>query len=153
MEKTDGKRTAIGSFGWVLYAYWLPVFLWMGIIFLLSSRQSVSVSAEYLLNFLFFKTLHLIEYAVLFTLFTRAIHQSLSSKKVVNPYAAAFVLTVLYAATDEFHQQFVPSRQGSPRDVIIDGIGAGIVWFYLSTQLQKAPQKLKFWVKKLEIPS
>jgi VanZ family protein len=37
------------------------------------------------------------------------------------------LLAVLYAATDEFHQSFVPGRHPSPVDVGIDAIGSSIV--------------------------
>ncbi len=36
----------------------------------------------------------------------------------------AAIFAILYAASDEFHQLFVPGRAGSIRDVIIDGTGA-----------------------------
>ena len=39
----------------------------------------------------------------------------------------ALWVAVLYAATDEFHQTFVPSREGCVRDVLIDSCGAVIV--------------------------
>jgi VanZ family protein len=38
----------------------------------------------------------------------------------------ALALAALYAATDEFHQTFVPSRQGSVWDVLLDTTGAAI---------------------------
>lgn len=38
----------------------------------------------------------------------------------------AFVLCVLYAFTDEWHQTFVPGRGGLLSDVRIDGLGAGV---------------------------
>jgi len=37
-----------------------------------------------------------------------------------------FVLGVLYACSDEFHQRFVPGRAGQLRDVGIDSIGVAI---------------------------
>ena len=37
-----------------------------------------------------------------------------------------FLLAVLCAAADEFHQSFVPGRCGTPIDVMIDSIGMGI---------------------------
>jgi len=38
-------------------------------------------------------------------------------------------LSFLYAASDEFHQSFVPTRSASFKDVLIDTIG--IVVFYI----------------------
>ena len=36
----------------------------------------------------------------------------------------AFLIALAYAASDELHQSFVSSRQGSGWDVMIDGVGA-----------------------------
>jgi VanZ family protein len=36
------------------------------------------------------------------------------------------VLAVLYAVSDEVHQTFVAGRHGSPRDVLIDAVGAAL---------------------------
>lgn len=38
-----------------------------------------------------------------------------------------FLITVIYASTDEFHQRFVTGRTGKPADVLIDACGALIV--------------------------
>jgi len=43
-----------------------------------------------------------------------------------RPASLALLLVVLYAATDEFHQLFVPNRQASVIDVLIDSTGAFI---------------------------
>jgi VanZ family protein len=40
--------------------------------------------------------------------------------------AFAFVVAVAFAASDEWHQSFVPSRQGSPWDVLLDAGGAAV---------------------------
>jgi len=123
----------------------------MGVIFFLSARHSVTVSPEYFLNFVFFKTLHVIEYAMLFVLTFRASsHAGAGLHKTA--YMRAYIITVLYAMTDELHQQFVPSRQGAVRDVIIDAIGAGLAWYFLLKQLPKAPETLRSWAKRLAIP-
>ena len=37
-----------------------------------------------------------------------------------------FLMAVLYATTDEYHQSFVPGRHPSPIDVGIDAIGSSI---------------------------
>ena len=38
--------------------------------------------------------------------------------------ATAWALATLYAATDEFHQVFVPGRSGKVADVLLDSAGA-----------------------------
>lgn len=121
--------------------YWLPVIIWMVVIFFLSGRSSVQVAEEPLINFLFFKTLHVIEYAILFALYYRALKNK----------TAALLLTLLYAVTDEIHQLFVPTREGRLRDVIIDAIGATIAWISITHLLPRVPGKLRALVKSLEI--
>ncbi|HYK88087.1 MAG TPA: VanZ family protein [Acidobacteriota bacterium] len=39
--------------------------------------------------------------------------------------ALAVIFSILYAATDEFHQSFVAGRNSSIDDVMIDAVGAG----------------------------
>lgn len=125
-----------------LLRYWAPLIIWMIIIFLLSSRQSVHVSDEFTINFLFFKSLHVIEYAILYVLWYRALFHSIS-KKTTNVFVAAFIFTVLYAVTDELHQLFVPTREGTVRDVIIDGLGALLAWILIKKLLPTLPKKLR----------
>jgi VanZ family protein len=55
------------------------------------------------------------------------------------------VLAVLYAISDEVHQSFVPTREGTLRDVIIDAIGALLAWTALTQLLHTLPAKLKKW--------
>ena len=46
----------------------------------------------------------------------------------------AFVLSLLYAISDELHQTFVPGRSGRLTDVGFDSLGAllalGLVWWF-----------------------
>src|SRR5699024_12711859 len=55
--------------------------------------------------------------------------------------AVAFLIGVLYAASDEVHQLFVPGRSGELRDVGIDTMGVlcGIIIYVL---LQKMFRKM-----------
>ena len=78
---------------------------------------------------------HMCGYAVLTVLVWRASNGPDLGR--VRPWPARLAwttwgLAVAYAASDEFHQSFVPSREGSPRDVAIDAAGAalavGLVW-------------------------
>ncbi len=112
--------------------YWIPPLLWMALIFFMSSRTHTSVSDTYVFNFIFFKTLHLIEYAVLFTLLFRAFYSQKSKKEsIVRTLTKAALLTILYGATDELHQLFVPTREGTVRDVFIDSIGVFLMYIYI----------------------
>jgi VanZ family protein len=97
----------------------------MVIIFLFSSRQRVHVSDVFSLNFLFFKTLHVIEYAALYFLLYRARH---TYKKTIPLFSMPLFIAILYAISDEIHQTFVPTREGSPRDVLIDT--GGMLFMY-----------------------
>lgn len=125
--------------------YWMPVVILMGVIFFLSSRQRISVSETYEINFLFFKTLHVLEYALLFLISYRAVKYG-SSVKRKKIGITAFFITVVYAISDELHQTFVPTREGHIRDVIIDTFGALLAWISLYQILPKLPKKLKILV-------
>lgn len=104
---------------------WLPAIFWMMLIFFLSSRPSVSVAQDQVLNFLFFKGLHLLEYGMLFILLYRA-----TKKKML----LSLVLTIVYAISDEIHQLFVPTREGRVRDIFIDSFGAFLVAQFIARQ-------------------
>jgi VanZ family protein len=70
---------------------------------------------------------HLTEYAILAVLVWRARRQPKAPE--ARPWSwgdarFAVVIAGLYAITDEFHQGFVATRQGSGWDVLIDTLGA-----------------------------
>lgn len=117
--------------------YWLPALLWMALIFILSSRDRVAVSDVPTFNFLVFKTLHVIEYAVLYFLLFRGFY-SIKNKSITiqERFLYPFILAMFYAATDEFHQTFAENREGSPRDVIIDTLGIFLMYIYIKNHLK-----------------
>ncbi len=122
----------------------------MTIIFFLSGRESTQVSDEFTVNFVFFKTLHVIEYAILYLLSFRAVKNTLGGKRI-QLFTLAFIITVLYALSDEIHQTFVPTREGKLRDVIIDALGATLSWISIEKLLPRWPKKLQRWAKILRI--
>ena len=130
--------------------YWVPTLAWMGLIFYFSSRMRVQVSDVFAVQFLIFKTLHVIEYGTLYTL----TYRSLKNTTLIEGWQVryhAFMIALLYGMSDEIHQVFVPTREGHIRDVIIDGLGITIAFFYLWKYLPQAPKKLKNLAKKLDI--
>ena len=79
-----------------------------------------------LVHFFTRKLGHVTEFAILAILLWRAVdwHSPPGSGRDWRRIVSAFLLSILYAATDEFHQLFVPSRGASVGDVCIDGFGA-----------------------------
>ena len=74
----------------------------------------------------FRKTGHMSGYAVLAVLLWRALNPNKENLLAWSPGVAraTFLITVLYAGTDELHQCFVPTRDGQVADVLIDACGA-----------------------------
>lgn len=119
-----------------IFLYWIPPILWMVFIFSLSSRQSIEISEEFFINFVIFKTLHMLEYAFLYFLFFRAFY-TYSYKNKKYAFIFAIAATLIFAVSDEFHQSFIPSRQGSLRDIGIDSIGIGLSFMYTKNNIEK----------------
>ncbi len=109
---------------------WGPAIAWMGVIFFLSSQPSLPAFPFAIPDKVAKKSGHFIEYAILAVLFWRALRRTL---RAGNPTVWAFILTLLYAVSDEWHQTFVPGRHGRPMDVLIDGAGAvgGLIALFL----------------------
>lgn len=147
-----------GGNGWRgrLWAY-APVFLWIGVIFLLSSPHgSLSETSRIIgpLLSLFFpempdatrqivhgyvrKAAHFTEYAVLAFLAVRAC--MVTASLVRWRYLLALSLVILVAFLDEFHQSFYSSRSGSMWDVALDISGGlfalGLIWL-VKTRMNK----------------
>jgi VanZ family protein len=104
-----------------LAALLIPPPAMMTLIFVLSGQPSDHVDRAWW-DVALRKLAHVTEYAVLTALWWRA----LQALNVPRPLLAAMLLSVAYAATDEFHQTFVDGRRGTPVDVLIDSIGITI---------------------------
>jgi VanZ family protein len=128
--------------------YWLPVLVWMGIIFSASGDSSSfkhssriigplvhwllpDLSEQAIHGIVIFvrKCAHVAEYAVLALLVWRALRQP--GERGDAPWrwsdaGLALLLVALYAASDEIHQGFVPAREASVRDVMLDTSGAAL---------------------------
>jgi VanZ family protein len=100
---------------------WLAVVFWMGVIFALSAIPSLASPFESFYDFIARKLAHMAEYGVLTVLLFNALrsHRRRNGRALL----IAAVVAVLYALSDEWHQAFVPGREGSLRDVVIDAMG------------------------------
>ena len=125
--------------------YWLPLLIWMGVIFSASAdTQSTARTSRFLEPFLRWawpqispegietvrwivrKAAHVTEYAILAWLWWRALRRPV--RHDLRPWSwrvagLALLAVFLYAATDEWHQSFVPNRTGARLDVMIDTLG------------------------------
>ncbi len=113
---------------WKFLWNWVPVLVYMGFIYYLSSLpqvfSSLPLGSGNLLQELDFSSMlyHVLEYAILGLLIWKA----LSSYKVKNSQLLSIFIVILYGITDEIHQIFVPLRVFSFLDILMDGIG-GVV--------------------------
>jgi len=129
-----------------VFKLWLPVALWMGLIFVMSTDVGSSTQTSRiieplilwinpnasreqfeLVHFLVRKLAHLSEYAVLALLILRAIRRSRYSASPLWSWRSAglaLLIAAAYAATDEWHQSFIPGRTAAVTDVLIDSSGA-----------------------------
>ena len=129
--------------------HWLPALLWMGVIFVMSSRPSLPSHPNDTVDLVAKKAGHVTEYGVLAFLLWRAIpsckqsgvSEAASGRRskerrwpALLSFGGAFVLSLLYAISDEFHQTFVPGRTGALTDVGFDVLGMflalGLVWWF-----------------------
>lgn len=85
-----------------------------------SNRESMIESVQFPIR----KAAHMTEYAVLAVLVMIALIVD-GIKGIKLPVISAVIATA-FAATDEFHQVFVPGRYGCVRDVFIDAAGSVI---------------------------
>jgi VanZ family protein len=118
-------------------ARWLAVALWMGVIFALSAQPALPKAPGPWLDWLFKKSAHFTAYALLALLVWRAVEWR------PRAWAWAWLLTVLYAVSDEWHQSFVSNRHPQATDVLIDACGAAtallIAWLILHRTENREP--------------
>lgn len=104
---------------------WLPLLLWMAAIYVLSDQPKADIPSFGVWDWLVKKGSHFLAYGVLAGLAWRVFGER------KRPYLLAFLLTVLYAASDEYHQTFIPGRNGALVDVLIDSLGGLTALFIL----------------------
>lgn len=111
---------------------WAPPLVLMGLIFFLSAQPDLN-SGLGTVDLVGRKVVHMCEYALLTFLLWRAL------RTVTDPGRAvllAFVVSVAYACTDEYHQRFVHGRHGTPVDVGIDSVGVGVAALRIRRRLR-----------------
>ena len=122
--------------------YWLPVILWLCFIFWMSTETfsaentfswmemvlgvlfpKISSQEMIFIHVLIRKAAHVTEYFVLGLLLFRTFRGDSVSSWSWRWSFFALIVVVVWAAGDEFHQSFVPTRTASAVDVAIDTAG------------------------------
>jgi hypothetical protein len=105
-------------------AAWLPVVLWAGVLFALSSIPGTRLPAIDLPQS--DKIVHALLYGVLGGLLCRALDRSRASGKARSRLLLAILIATAYGITDELHQLWTPQRSADWRDVVADAGGAAL---------------------------
>lgn len=112
---------------YVYIAYkWLPLLIWMGVIFMLSAFPTITASSNGSYDYLIKKLAHITVYGILYGLVWRTFDQK-SNRNLLW----GLLFCAIYALSDEFHQSFVPGRHPSLVDVGYDILGASLALAYL----------------------
>jgi len=106
--------------------FYLPLFVWMLLIFILSSIPGSTLSK------IEFPYAHPIAHSMLYGMLTylcyRAlIHHRLGRIRHSYSLVIAFLFAGLYGMSDEYHQSFVPGRMEELKDLLIDLTAAFVV--------------------------
>lgn len=114
----------------VALVFWLiAIFIFSSDFF--SADHTEKVLVYDFLNVLVRKCAHVVEYAILMYLWFRSlcVDRTRFSRSVIW----GVILSVLYALSDEWHQSFIPSRDGTIADVGWDTVGVVtmgvLLWF------------------------
>ena len=128
---TTSRRTSLIS--------WAMVVCWMGVIFYLSNQPSFPQMPDPWLRLR--KLAHVAEYLILTLLLCRALMPSARATR--SPCLIATIISLSYAASDEYHQSFVLARTASALDVGIDTIGiiTGVALFIAWRNRRQKPPK------------
>ena len=100
---------------------WVPAIVVMAVIFIASATPGSDIPGFGIWDVFFKKGGHMLGYALLATASYHALNSS--NRSIKQKFILVLCLVALYAASDEFHQQFTPGRTASFRDVGIDVAG------------------------------
>jgi VanZ family protein len=142
--------------------YWMPAIAWMLLIFVGSTDVlSAEHTSRFLIPFLHWldpqismatiatihvavrKFGHLSEYAILAALLWRGLRGTFNAASKAMVALGTFLFAAAFAASDEFHQSFVPTRTASVYDVMIDCIGALVAVLACLVLAQARTQRAK----------
>lgn len=104
-----------------LAKWWLPVIVWMIVIFIGSSIGNVPRVGGKTTDGIVHRAAHILEFAILGALLLRATSKDkpITKREVI----VTLIVVALYGASDEFHQRFTPGRSSEGLSVLFDVAG------------------------------
>jgi len=128
----------------IVIFYWIPVLLWMGVIFYLSSQPDLKTPFG-IWDTILRKFAHAFEFGVLTLLVWRTLAQY--QLKLFKLIGWSSVIGLLYAISDEWHQYFVNTRNGNIWDLLIDCVGIVVIViivgsYYRNKEVKQIKKKL-----------
>ena len=108
----------------------------MAIIFVFSSLPSTELPDFNWADLIVKKGGHALGYGLLAFAYLRGLK---GESNQISPcqLLGAWLMAVIYSATDEFHQSFTPGRHPAVTDVLIDAIGAAIALILVARYYQQ----------------
>ncbi|EKE11769.1 MAG: acetobutylicum phosphotransbutyrylase [uncultured bacterium] len=120
------------------WVFALATIFWLGVIFLFSSEPNLRSSFSYEADLVLRKFAHIAEYFIL----TFLIYKALSIRKArSNLLLVSFLLALIAAVFDEYHQMFVVGREGAFRDVMFDAVGIIFAIYFIFRKLKNGKRK------------
>src|SRR4030042_741291 len=118
------------------FPYWVPTFLWIGIIFFLSSLPESATPGRFLISD---KVLDAVAYFLLGFLILFALQRT-TALKFSTCFWIVLATGAIYGLSDEIHQLYVPTRHFDLKDLLADVIGI-LVLFLILWVLQKSGRR------------
>ncbi|MBC7461922.1 MAG: VanZ family protein [Thermoleophilia bacterium] len=103
-------------------------------IFWFSNQPDLRVSSDDLVDFVVRKAAHMLVFGVLALLCALLLGSWM--RTATRMWIAAWLLTLAFAISDEWHQTFVHGRVGHAQDVAIDMVGASVALLVAGTRLR-----------------
>lgn len=131
------------------WALTIAPILYMILIWILSSLPADAIiKTPFSFDRLMKESLHLIEFGILYWLIALAF--AANGRWTAKASVLAALISILYGATDEIHQYFVPYRSATVIDLVKDAIGV-LVSFYIMkvTYFAERPSFITSLFKKL----
>ncbi len=122
----------------LLLSLWVPEFSWMLFIFILSSVPGASIPNLPIPQFHI--VVHFFEYSILGFLCMRAFIGGESQRGLIRSTFLSLALVSTFALSDEWHQTFIPGRNGQLETVMFDILfsftGMGLYLIYRSRKFK-----------------